>query len=68
MKRTFVTACVMIGVLFTANIVLSQSNIDYKPKIESLNKEMAKNMLEGNTEKLLSRTPMMRFPCQVISL
>ncbi len=54
MKRTFLTACVMIVVLFTANIVFSQSNTDYKSTIESMNKEMAKNMIEGNTEKLLS--------------
>jgi ketosteroid isomerase-like protein len=44
----------MIVVLFTANIGFSQSTSDYKTKIESINKEMAKNMLEGNTEKLLS--------------
>ena len=44
----------MIVVLFTANIALSQSNMDYKTKIESINKEMVKNMLEGNNEKLLS--------------
>jgi Ketosteroid isomerase homolog len=54
MKRTFVSTCVMIVVLFTANIALSQSNTDYKTKIESINKEMAKNMIEGNNEKLLS--------------
>jgi len=54
MKRILVTTCVMIVVLFTANIALSQSNMDYKTKIEALNQEMAKNMLAGNTEKLLS--------------
>jgi ketosteroid isomerase-like protein len=54
MKKTFISGCVMIVVLFTANIALSQSNSDYKSKIESINKEMAKNMIEGNTEKLLS--------------
>lgn len=54
MKRTFVSTFVMIVVLFTANMALSQSNSEYKAKIESINKEMAKNMLEGNTEKLLS--------------
>lgn len=54
MKRTFVSTCVMIVFLFTANIALSQSNSDYKTKIELINKEMAKNMLEGNNEKLLS--------------
>ena len=54
MKRTIVSVCVMIVVLLTANMALSQSNSDYKAKIESINKEMAKNMLAGNTEKLLS--------------
>ena len=54
MKRTVVSICVMIVVIFTANIALSQSNSDYKAKIESMNKEMAKNMIAGNTEKLLS--------------
>jgi ketosteroid isomerase-like protein len=54
MKRTAVSTCVMIVVLFTANIALSQSNSDYKSKIESINKEMAKNMVEGNAEKLLA--------------
>jgi ketosteroid isomerase-like protein len=46
--------CVMIVVIFTANIAFSQSGMDYKSKIESLNKEMAKNMIAGNSEKLLS--------------
>jgi Ketosteroid isomerase homolog len=44
----------MLVVLFTANIARSQSNTDYKTKIESINKEMVKNMIEGNNEKLLS--------------
>jgi ketosteroid isomerase-like protein len=44
----------MLVVLFAANIARSQSNTDYKTKIESINKEMVKNMLEGNNEKLLS--------------
>ncbi len=54
MKRTFLSTCVMIVFLFTANIAFSQSNSDYKSKIELINKEMAKNMQEGNSEKLLS--------------
>lgn len=54
MKRTIVSTCVVLVVLLTANIAFSQSNSDYKTKIELINKEMAKNMLEGNTEKLLS--------------
>jgi Ketosteroid isomerase homolog len=44
----------MLVVLFTANIARSQSNTDYKTKIESINKEMVRNMIEGNNEKLLS--------------
>ena len=54
MKRTFVSVCVIIVVLFTANVALSQSGTDYKAKIEAMNREMAKNMVAGNTEKLLS--------------
>ena len=54
MKRIFASMCVMMVVIFTSNIALSQSNTDFKTKIESINKEMAKNMLEGNTEKLMS--------------
>lgn len=54
MKRTIVSTCVVLVILLTANIAFSQSNSDYKTKIELLNKEIAKNMLEGNTEKLLS--------------
>ena len=54
MKKTLVSFFIMIAVLFTANVALSQSASEYKAKIESLNKDMAKNMLEGNTEKLLS--------------
>jgi uncharacterized protein (TIGR02246 family) len=54
MKRAFVSTCLLIAVLFMANLAYSQTNAEYKTKIESLNKEMAKNMLEGNTEKLLS--------------
>jgi ketosteroid isomerase-like protein len=53
MKRTVISVCV-IAVLLTANVAHSQSSSDYKAKIESINKDMTKNMLEGNTEKLLS--------------
>lgn len=54
MKRTVISTFMMIAVLLTANSAFSQSNEDYRTKIESLNKDMAKNMLAGNTEKLLS--------------
>jgi ketosteroid isomerase-like protein len=40
--------------MLTGNLLFSQSDAEYKAKIESLNKEMVKNMLEGNTEKLLT--------------
>ena len=48
------TVCLSVLVLLTGNKVFSQSDAEYKTKIESLNKEMVKNLLEGNTEKLLS--------------
>ncbi len=54
MKKTIVFTSLMIAVLMTANMSFAQTSTEYKAKIESLNKEMAKNMLEGNTEKLLS--------------
>lgn len=54
MKKTIALACIMIAVIFTANLSVSQSSSEYKAKIELLNKDMAKNMVEGNTEKLLS--------------
>lgn len=41
-------------VLFSAGIALSQTSAEYKTKIEKINKEMAKYMIEGNTEKNLS--------------
>lgn len=55
MKRTyFKSTCLLIVVLFTANVVFSQTNEEYKAKIEKINKELNKAMLEGNTEKSLS--------------
>ena len=54
MKKAVVSTCLMIVILLTSNIVSSQSNADYKTKIETINKEMVKNMLAGNTEKLMS--------------
>lgn len=44
----------LIAVLFTASIAFSQTNEEYKAQIESLNREMVKAMLEGNTEKIMS--------------
>lgn len=45
---------IMIVALFAATIMYSQSAKDYQLKIENLNKEMTKYMLEGNLEKSLS--------------
>jgi len=53
MKRSVLTICLLTVVILTGNLLFSQSDAEYKAKIESLNKEMVKNMLEGNTEKLL---------------
>ena len=46
---------VMIVTLFVAIITYSQQSAkDYQSKIENLNKEMARSMVEGNIEKNLS--------------
>ena len=54
MKKSMLTVCLLVAAMLTGNLLFSQSDAEYKAKIESLNKEMVKNMLEGNTEKLLS--------------
>ncbi len=55
MKRTIVTTvCLIILLLFAANRSFAQSDAALKARIEKINKEMAKYMLEGNTEKSLS--------------
>jgi len=43
----------MVVVIFTASKAFSQTDAEYKAKLEALNKEMAKNMLAGNIEKIL---------------
>lgn len=53
MKRTLLLTCVVIIVAYSSN-VYSQSNAEYKTKIESINKQMAKDMIAGNNEKNLS--------------
>ena len=53
MKRTIGSISVIIVVLFTMNTAFSQSSQEFRAKIESLNKEMVKNMVDGNIEKLL---------------
>lgn len=54
MKKQVVLFFAVIAVIFMANTAFSQSNSDFKMKIESINKEMVKDMLEGNNEKLLN--------------
>jgi ketosteroid isomerase-like protein len=55
MKRTIVlSSSLLLVVLFTASVAFSQTPAEYKTKIETINKEMVKNMLEGNIEKTLS--------------
>ena len=44
----------MFVIMFAASVAFSQSSAEYKTKIESMNKEMAKNMLSGNSAKNLS--------------
>ena len=48
------SAFLVLFLLFMAGIAFSQSPAEYKVKIGALNKEMVKNMLAGNSEKLLS--------------
>ena len=40
--------------VFAAGAVYSQSSGDYKSQIDQLNKDMAQNMLQGNTDKNLA--------------
>jgi ketosteroid isomerase-like protein len=54
MKKAAISTCLIILALLTSNVGSSQSNADYKTRIETINKEMVKSMLEGNTEKLLN--------------
>jgi ketosteroid isomerase-like protein len=48
------SAAFMFVLMFAACVAFSQSSAEYKTKIESMNKEMAKNMLSGNSAKNLS--------------
>ena len=55
MKRTIVSSsCLLLVLLFMASVAFPQTSAEYKAKIEKINKEMAKYMIEGNTEKGLS--------------
>lgn len=53
-KARIKSASLVLFVLFITATAFAQSPAEYKSKIEALNKEMVKNMLAGNTEKLLS--------------
>lgn len=52
-KANLVSFSVLLAILFMASTGFSQSAADYKSQIEKINKEMAKYMLEGNSEKNL---------------
>ena len=55
MKRKIVlSASLLLVILFVASAAFSQTPAEYKAKIEKINKEMGKNMMEGNIEKNLS--------------
>ena len=55
MQRSIVLlTCLLLGILVTTGSAYSQSAADYKAKIEKINKEMVKYMLEGDTEKNLA--------------
>jgi ketosteroid isomerase-like protein len=55
MKRSIVlSTCLLFVALFASNTAYSQSSAEYKTKIEMINKDMVKYMLEGNIEKSLA--------------
>jgi len=55
MKRKYImSVSLFVAVLFMARVAYSQTDTEYKTKIEALNKEMAKNMVAGQSEKSLS--------------
>jgi len=55
MKRKIVlSGCLLIVVLLMTNWSYSQTPAEFKAKIEAINKDMAKAMLAGDTEKNLS--------------
>jgi uncharacterized protein (TIGR02246 family) len=53
-KVNFKSVSIVLIALFTSAAAFSQSSAEYKTKIEAMNKEMVKNMLAGNTEKMLA--------------
>ena len=55
MKTKYLKSAAFIFIMtFAASLAFSQSSAEYKTKIESMNKEMAKNTLSGNSAKNLS--------------
>jgi len=52
--KTIFSICMIFVVVFSASVTFSQTPAEYKAKIEMINKDMVKYMLEGNTEKTLS--------------
>jgi ketosteroid isomerase-like protein len=53
-KIKLLSSVVLSAIVFTTGIAFSQSASDYKTKIESLNREMAKNMVAGTSDKIIS--------------
>jgi ketosteroid isomerase-like protein len=53
-RKNLLSICLLSVVLLMASAAFSQTPAEYKAKIEKLNKDMAKNMMESNTEKNLS--------------
>lgn len=55
MKRlNGLSMCMVLVMLFTTSTIYSQTNSEYKAKIEALNKEMATAMVQGDNQKTLS--------------
>lgn len=55
MKRVeFRSVAMLLVFMLATSIAFSQSSFELRAKIESLNREMAKNMITGNSEKSLS--------------
>jgi len=55
MKTKYLKSAAFIFIMtFAASLAFSQSSAEYKTKIESMNKEMAKNTLSGNPAKSMS--------------
>jgi ketosteroid isomerase-like protein len=53
-RKNLIFMCMLFAIMFMASAVYSQNNPEYKTKIEAINKEMAKYMVAGNSEKGLS--------------